>query len=111
MLPKSKRLNTELFGDIIKKGQSFHCPFLILRAVKSDESSRFAITVPKKVAKTAIERNRIRKQIYTIIKDFEGRIMVKVNVVLIAKAGLEKLSYQDISKEINNIFVKSSLIK
>ncbi|MDO8430597.1 MAG: ribonuclease P protein component [Candidatus Taylorbacteria bacterium] len=109
MLPKSKRLTTEAFKEIIEKGQSFHSPFLILKVCLSDNSSKFAISVPKKSAKLAVSRNKIRRQIYSIIKNLH--IKSGYNVVVIVKSDISKLDFKNLSAEVEKIFVKSSLLK
>ncbi len=114
MLLKSQRLTTELFGNIIEKGQSFHCPFLILRVIKvgnNKERSRFAVSVPKKVAKTAVLRNKIKRRVYSIVKSYEFKIKSDLHAIFIAKTGTEKLSFTDLKMEIEKIFVKSGILK
>lgn len=109
MLPKSKRLSTETFKKIIEKGQSFHGPFLIVRVYKTAEQSHFSISVPKKVSKLATSRNKIKRRIYSII----GKLNTKsgFDVIVIVKAGFEKLNISQIRDEIEKIFVKSGLLK
>jgi ribonuclease P protein component len=111
MLPKSKRLSTKAFTEIIEKGQSFHGPFLIVRVTASDTQSSFAVSVPKKVAKLAVDRNKLRRQIYSVISTLEDKIVKQGKVVIIAKAGLEKLLFGEFGDEINQIFVKTGLLK
>lgn len=109
MLPKSKRLSTEVFQGIIEKGQSIHSPFLILRKSPVAGHSHFSVSVPKKVAKQAVARNKMRRQIYSIIEKMsvkEGQ-----NVIIITKVGSEKLSFSQLSDELSTLFVKSSLLK
>ncbi len=109
MLPKSKRLSTEAFKEIIEKGQSIHSPFLIVRLVPKDGHSRFAVSVPKKIAKLAVMRNKIRRQIYEVI----AKLPVKpgYKVVIIAKTGLDKLEYPSLAEELSKAFVKTKILK
>ncbi len=111
MLPKSKRLSTEAFKEIIEKGRSIHCPFLILRLYPTLSDSRFAISVPKKVTKTAVARNKTKKQIYSIIKSLENKIKPGFSVVIIVKPELNKLAFKDLCVEVEKSFVKASLLK
>lgn len=109
MLPKSKRLTTEEFKKVIEKGQSFHSPFLIARLANSPKQSRFSVSVPKKVCKNAVDRNKIRRRIYSIISGIDTKL--GSNVVMIVKPGFENLDYKEMRDEIAKIFVKSSLLK
>lgn len=111
MLPKSKRLPTSEFKEVIEKGQSFHSPFLILRAFSGKKESRFSISVPKKVAKEAVARNKMRRQAYSAIRPLEKRMEKGFNAVLIMKPDAHKLSFADLSVEIEKIFVKSGFLK
>lgn len=109
MLPKSKRLTTEEFKKVIEKGQSFHSPFLIIRLLSSPQQSRFSVSVPKKVCKNAVDRNKIRRKIYSIISNFDPKL--GFDVIVIVKPGFEKLDYREMNDETVKIFVKSSLLK
>lgn len=109
MLPKSKRLGTKAFTEIMEKGRSFHNPFLILKVIPSLSESVFALSVPKKVSKLAVDRNKIKRQIYSIIEDIDYKPGYKI--VLIIKVGFDKLSFKDLQVEIQKTFVKSALLK
>ncbi len=111
MLNKSKRLNTASFINIIEKGQSFHGPFLIIRAKKSDTKSRFAVSIPKKVAKTAVLRNKLKRRVFSIIKELELSLLPNFEVILIAKNGIDKLDFVELKSEITKIFVKIGILK
>lgn len=111
MLKKSKRLNTSIFNNIIEKGQSFHGPFLIVRAKSVDSPSKFAVSVPKKVAKTAVLRNKIKRRVFDCLKEIIPNIKKNGNFIFIAKTGIEKLKYIQIKEEINKIFVKMDVLK
>jgi ribonuclease P protein component len=111
MLPKSKRLSTKAFTGIIEKGQSFHGPFLVIRVISSETHSSFAVSVPKKVAKLAVDRNKLRRQIYSIISAIDSKIVKQGKVVIVAKTGTNKLPYEELTGEIHRIFVKAGLLK
>lgn len=109
MLPRSKRLSTEAFNGIIGKGHSFHGPFLILRAIQKEGATRFAVSVPKKVAKLAVSRNKIRRQVYSAIDKLD--VKSDFEIIIIMKVGSDKLSFASLSNEVKEIFVKSRLLK
>lgn len=111
MLPKSKRLSTKTFVSIMGNGLSSHSPFFVIRIVPTKETSRFSVSVPKKVAKTAVMRNKIRRQAYSALKKIESTIKDGFNGVIIAKIGVEKLTFEEMMSEVNKIFVKSGILK
>jgi ribonuclease P protein component len=73
--------------------------------------SRFGVSVPKKVAKTAVERNKIRRRVYSVIKKVESLLITGKNSIFIMKAGSEKIGFEELTNEIKKIFVKSGLLK
>src|SRR3989344_5648297 len=68
MLPNQKRLTTTLFKDTIDGGMTYHSSLFILKLLKTIGPSRFSVSVPKKVAKSAVERNKIRRRVYSAIR-------------------------------------------
>lgn len=111
MIPSSKRLNTQLFKETIMKGSIFHGSFFIIRCQNTQGLSRFGVSVPKKVAKSAVDRNKIRRRVYSIIRNLNERVISNKNIVFIMKSGVEKADYAEIGKEIEKIFVKIGLLK
>lgn len=74
MLPKKKRVSTEMF-KVVDMGKTYHHPLLSVRKAKStDTTNHFAVVVSTKVAKTAVKRNQIRRRIYSIIKKIEHKL-------------------------------------
>lgn len=111
MLSSKKRLSTTLFKEVILRGSIFHGTFSVLRCQNSQGISRFGVSVPKKVAKTAVSRNKIRRRVYSVIKSLESGLISGKNVVIVMKAGSEKAHFEELNKETEKIFVKSGLLK
>jgi ribonuclease P protein component len=75
MLPRSHRINADLF-PAVTRGKSFLGEYLRV-VVKSDASlknPKCAVIVSNKIAKTAVARNRIRRQVYGAL----GEILEKL---------------------------------
>ena len=111
MLPRSKRLRIEDVESIMSSGKSFHDSFIITRLLLTNKPCRFSVSVPKKIAKTAVSRNKLRRQVYSIVKKMESEINSGFDTFIIMKSGSEKLSFSDLTLEIRKIFVKSRLLK
>ncbi len=121
MLPRERRLTTEVFDQTIASGRLFHSPLITLTAAKagsiSEKKSRFAAVAPKKFFKTAVERNSVRRRLYSAMDtSFLDRVdanfnSAAFNCIIIAKPALMKLTKQHITAAIIDIFVKSSIIK
>ncbi len=111
MISRSKRLNTKLFKEIIQKGIAFHGHFFTVRCLDVQGLSRFGISVPKKVSKTSVERNKTRRRVYSILGKLQSKLISGKNVVFIMKNDSEKVDFTELSNEIEKIFVKSGLLK
>lgn len=111
MLPRSQRISKELFKDIIQKGDIFHSSFFIVKCLKSHDKSRFSISVSKKIAKTAVQRNYIRRRIYSIIKDLPHPFISNKKIVLSLKNEILKAKDEKIKEEIASVFVKCGILK
>ncbi|MES3031457.1 MAG: ribonuclease P protein component [Patescibacteria group bacterium] len=111
MLPHSKRLSTTLFSKVLEQGRVLHTPLGSLFFTQASGISRFSVSVPKKVSKGAVERNKIRRRAYSAIRGFEDKIKTGYHGVLVMKKGVEKLPFQELAVEIEKIFVKSGLLK
>ena len=111
MLPSSKRLTIPLFKNVIDKGKIFHSPIFIARLVKVDGTSRFSLAVPKKIAKKAVDRNRIRRRVYSALQSLHSRLPSGIHGVFIIKSAILKSSFSDIVGTLRSFFVKNGLLK
>jgi ribonuclease P protein component len=105
MLPKKHRINRKLFEEVAKKGKSFSSKYLSLKiAPVSENQSRFAFVVSSKVAKKAVDRNKIKRRARNIVQKNLGKIKRQINAIIFFKQGAEKLAFAELEKEINDIF-------
>ncbi len=78
MLPKNRRIERKYFDLILSQNQRNHSPHFLLYISpiqeKSKTSSKFAFSASKKVAKSAVLRNKCRRQGYSIISKYINRI-------------------------------------
>ena len=95
----------------MEKGRMTHSPLFVIKSISTQETSRFSVSVPKKVAKTAVQRNKIRRQVYSAVKKIEPQVKSGLSGMIIVKAGSEKLSFEALTVEIKDIFVKSGFLK
>lgn len=115
----------------MKKGGISHSGLFSLRFLKSlperdgseragvEKYSQFSVVVSKKVAKTAILRNKIRRRGYSIF----GKVSESLNnpvrtdvrpggpyyVILFAKKGAEKATFAETESQIQEILKKAKL--
>lgn len=111
MLPKPKRLSTKAFKEIIDTGKYLHTPLFLFRSVSFQGSSKFSVSVPKKVAKTAVLRNKIRRRVYSALNKLLPEIEDGIQAILIVKPSILTISFKELSIGIKDFFGKTGLLK
>ncbi len=111
MLPRLLRLNIALFKEIIEKGRFSHGKYFLFRYIKNEGLPRFAVSVPKKVLKNAVDRNKIRRRVFNSIRKLINKTHEGYKIIIVVKNGAEKLSIEEIYKELESDFVKSGFLK
>ncbi len=111
MLPRLLRLNIGLFKEIIEKGRFSHGKYFLFRYVKNEGIPRFAVSVSKKVSKSAVDRNKIRRRVYCSVRKLINETQDGYKIIIFVKSGIEKLNIEEISKEIESDFVKNGFLK
>lgn len=95
----------------MKKGRVFHTPLFIIRILKDQVlDTRIAAVSPKKIAKTAVIRNKIRRKIYESVKSFKKSINSPIHVILFAKSGIIEARTEDIKSDLTSFFVKIGIL-
>lgn len=78
------------FSRIYRKGRATRSGTLLIRALPNHKPvTRVAVVVSKKVSKSAVRRNRLRRQITEAWREREGRIKVGFDVIITAAADQE----------------------
>lgn len=91
MLKKSARLTTAAFDAAFAAGRRLHTPYFQLIYVPAASFHASAVA-GKKVAKTAVGRNRLRRQMYGALYRASKQTPLPYTVILVAKPALAKLS-------------------
>lgn len=103
MLSRTHRLSREGFKKI-RWTKSANSPFFALRGASSREKN-FSVSVSKKVSKSAVARNTIRRRTYRVLGE-EMETLPLGSFHLIARPSAEKLRGESLKKEINSLFAK-----
>ncbi len=107
MLPRSRRVTTPLFGEVLSKGKSFYSPHFTFRFIKGQAGlSRFSVAVSKKVAKRAVLRNRFKRRTREALKKYLSSLPVGIYGVFFVKESIEEVSFQDLITEVGGLFKK-----
>jgi|SRR6185312_7399807 len=100
MLPKNKRIPRSLFSEILKSRRFAHSAHFSLRIGSSpSKASRLAVSVSKKVSKSAVVRNTIRRRAYSAVAAELPSLPAGLYLV-VAKSGAEKIKGEALEKEL-----------
>jgi ribonuclease P protein component len=112
MLPKNKRVTTELFKKVLKEGKSIHTPALSFKYYRETTPglSRFSVFVPKKVLKLASKRNYLKRKINTSLSKVYSKVENSFVGVIYAKNSTIGMKPEELSKEIEEIFKRGKII-
>ena len=112
MLTKRNRIaNQRLIAKITKEGKVYKTAHFVFKFLPSTlPDSKFAISISKKVAAKAVNRNRVRRQVGECLRSLLASIKKPVVTVIIMKNGSpEKMQYQDIETEVSEFINSLSL--
>lgn len=111
MLPRSHRLSHSDIADVVSGGKTFHGPHFSVRVLFVPERQRSgaAAVVPKKVAKGAVKRNRLRRRVSAAIADLLPGGPKDVLVVVFAKHGASEQEPAEIRKELHTLLQKAGI--
>ncbi len=73
--------------------------------------TKFGVIVSKKISKSAVVRNRIRRRVYEWIRLNIDRIEVEsLNLIWVNNEVVANMPHQDLKDQLEDIFVKAGLI-
>lgn len=114
MLPRTHRITKHDCTNILSKGVSVYTPYFSLRFIKNGpvepRDSIFGVIVSKKVAKTAVERNLLKRRTREIIRSFLKNIQPGFKTMVFISSAAKKLKKEDFLREIKAVFVKAGIL-
>jgi ribonuclease P protein component len=110
LLLKNRLRKKQEFENVYKKGKSFSFENINVRFVKNNLGhSRIGLVVSGKFSKKAVERNKIKRQLRTILRKNILLLTPGVDAVLIPKKG-KKISYQILRENVEKTLQKAKII-
>lgn len=105
MLPKQYRLSLKRdFQNVLSNGERLNNRYFGLRTNENDSNpnSRFAFIVGKKVEKSAVRRNLIKRRLRSIVLRNLNLLNenLKHDVIIIAFPSITKVSFSELETEI-----------
>jgi len=100
------------FEKIYKQGKTIIGDFLFLKIIKNNlNTNHFGWVVSLKVSKKAVARNRIRRRLKEISRENSKDIKPGFNILIIAKPNIVDKEFQEIKKELEELFQKAKIYK
>jgi ribonuclease P protein component len=88
MLPKSERLDTKRFNEIIASGRNINAGGFYIKFLSS-EKARFAVVVSKKITKSAIKRHFIKRKVFNVLREIKQVFPVSDYIVFVGKESVD----------------------
>lgn len=98
---------------MFRQGQLLHARGFLIRFVHNQRrtSYRVAVVVSRKVSKSAVVRNRIRRRIYEAVRAVETNITSPYDIVfLVREAELAKVTAKDLAGRVQSQLRKAGII-
>ena len=111
MIPKKYRINkqTSIF-KLKEKGEVFNGRFVRVIYLEGIKDKKFLFLVSKKVSKSAVERNRIKRIMKRTTLELVNKMRKDGHVAIIAKRNCLDESSDEIKKDIYGVFKDINLI-
>jgi ribonuclease P protein component len=123
MLKKSHRLSTKEFLEVMEKGKIYHSPLFIMRALrtqgvgnkdKGERSKEFgqvkiSAVTPKKIANTAVLRNKTKRLIYEAVQPLITSIIPDTHMIMFAKNEAIKSEIKTMTADLKGLFSKAKI--
>ena len=102
MLAKKYKLTRkDHIQDISRKGKESKSRYFVVKYEDNNEEiSRFALTISAKLSKKAVTRNKLRRQLYEIIRLNLEEITTGKNIVILLRFAALDLNYEDLEKNL-----------
>ena len=112
MLPKKNRLRLQSnFQKVYQEKRSVANKIFIIYYKANDVGDvRFGFSISKKVLRRAHERNLLRRRLHALLRERLLACKKGYDIIIIARKGVEVLSYKEIEKNLDHIIRKCGLV-
>lgn len=110
-MKKTYRVKREQdFNAIFTKGQNVaNRRFVVYRLPKEQPHFRVGLSVSKKLG-NAVTRNQIKRRIRHILTEIRSQ-MTKDDFVIIARKGVEELTYQELKQNLHHVLKLAKILQ
>lgn len=104
MFKKNSRIDKKDVVRVMKEGVTYHSPSFLLKLLRNPQKTKlFSVIVSKKVAKTAVSRNKNKRRVREIVKKQEKNIPQGYFYIIILKKDLKEMVFGDVQNEIKEL--------
>jgi ribonuclease P protein component, eubacterial len=99
---------------VYKNGQVIHARSITIKTVANShrKESRVAVIIGKKIAKSAVSRNRIRRRVYEYIYTKLPYLNRVYDIVfIVSSSDLLTASHHDMSEQLDQLFDQSGILR
>lgn len=93
----------------MEKGKIYTSPLFVVRILLKDETGGISAVAPKKVASTAVLRNKLRRQTYEVVFPLRSSLIPGISMIIFAKSEAVKANFKDLSLDLKNLFSKAKI--
>lgn len=113
MLKKQQRVTSNKdFQFIYRRGRHNSSAFFSINYINNIYGqTRVGVVISKKVARKAVERNHLKRQLRSIIQKHYQQILPGADILLSARGNILDLDFEKLTKELLLLLEKSNLIK
>ncbi|MFZ2048899.1 MAG: ribonuclease P protein component [Minisyncoccia bacterium] len=106
MLPRHLRIKRGLYKELILGSRFVHSPHFTLRYIKIEgQKSKVGVSVSKKVAKSAVTRNTVRRRVYDCVSPYLEKYKQYL-LLVVAKSGAQFVKGEKLNAEIKQLFLE-----
>ena len=99
-------------NSVYKYGENFNLNNISLRILKRNSyEGRVAVVVSKKINKSAVVRNKMRRRIYEVVRTLKPRLNGNYDMVInVYNEAVYDMKFEDLAILIEDVFIKAGCL-
>ncbi len=111
MLAKQYRLRkNKEFNFVYKHGKPTHQKLVMMFCVKTKwKPNKIGFSISHKIGNSVV-RHKLKRRLSEIVRAYIPQLNTNFNYVIVARKGLEELSFAELEKTVGELFKKSEML-
>ena len=110
MLPKKERLKRVAFNQFFSCGKRYHSPSYQL-IYSAHDTFHASVVVSKKIEKEAVQRNKMRRRVYDILRNLHKESPLSGIFIILTKKTTRTASYEAIKTEARSLITQTKKVR